>query len=132
MAEFAIQQGLFEALTGIGLTVYDVMPQLSDGGSIATYPCVTIGTIVLAPWDTKERLGFDFIARIHSYSRSTSMREGKGIQSSIYQRLHRGVIAVTGYRLVDLLRETSDVMRLADGSFHGVCEFRGLIDSTSL
>lgn len=131
MAETAVQGGLFTALSSIGLRVYDVQPQKPDGGSDAEMPCVTVGTIVFAPWDTKEKTGFDFIARIHTYSRSGSMKEAKDIQTAIYDRLHRGEIAVTGYQLVDLLRETSDCMQEADGSFHGVCEYRGLIEKTA-
>lgn len=131
MAEVGVQTGLFQALTGIGLTVHDVQPQAQDGGASLPFPCVTIGTIVFAPWDVKERTGFDFIARIHTYSRSGSMLETKGIQAAIYNRLHRGEIPVTGYGLVDLTRETSDIMQMADGAFHGVCEYRGLIEKTN-
>jgi hypothetical protein len=131
MAEFAVQKGIFDALTGIGLTVYDVQPQMPDGGSAAAFPCVTVGTIVFAPFDVKESTGFDFIARIHTYSRSGSMKEAKDIQTAIYGLLHRGTITVEGYGLVDLMRETSDIMQMADGSFHGVCEYRGLIETAS-
>lgn len=130
MAEFAIQQGLFTALSGRGFSVYDVQPQAKDGSSTANFPCVTIGTIVLAAWDVKENTGFDFIARVHTYSRSGSMKEAKDIQTTIYSTLHRGSITVSGFHLVDLLRETSDIMRDADGTFHGVCEYRGLIEKT--
>lgn len=129
MAEFEIQKGLFLALSALGLTVYDVQPKTADGGDASVYPCVTVGTIVLAPWDTKEKLGFDFIARIHTYSRSSAMKQAKDIQSVLYRRLHRGEITITGYGLVDLTRETSDIMPLADGTFHGVCDYRGLIET---
>lgn len=130
MAEFAVQKGLYTALSGVGLAVYDVQPQAADGGSAATFPCVTVGTIVFAAWDVKESTGFDFIARIHTYSRSGSMKEAKDIQATIYNRLNRGEITVSGYHLVDLKRETSDIMTMADGSFHGVCEYRGLIEKS--
>lgn len=130
MAEFAVQKGLYTALSGAGLTVYDVQPQAADGGSAAALPCVTVGTIVFAAWDVKENTGFDFIARIHTYSRSGSMKEAKDIQTTIYNRLHRGAITVEGYHLVDLSRQTSDILLQADGSFHGVCEYRGLIEKS--
>lgn len=131
MAEFAIQAGLYQALTLAGLTVHDVQPQAADGGSDAPYPCVTVGTVALAPWDTKDRTGFDFSARIHVYSRSGSLRETKDIQSLLYRTLHRGEIAVAGYALVDLLFETGTVLRETDGSFHGISTFRGLIETAS-
>ncbi len=86
MAEFAVQQGLFQALSGLGLTVYDVQPQAPDGGASAGFPCVTVGTIVFAPWDVKENTGFDFIARVHTWSRSGSMKEAKDIQTATQQQ----------------------------------------------
>ena len=129
MAEFETQAALFSALSAIDLRVYDIAPQQANGASLATFPYVEIGAIVMAPMDTKERNGFDFVARIHTRSRSASMKEAKEIQGAIYARLHHGDLTITGQRLILLRRETSDVTRAADGSFHGICEYRGLIET---
>lgn len=128
-AEFEIQKALYSALSALGLRVYDSAPQEADGGSLATFPYVEIGAIVLSPMDTKDRNGFDMVARIHTRSRSGSMKEAKDIQGQIYGRLHHGDLTITGQRLILLRRETSDVTRAADGSFHGICEYRGLIET---
>lgn len=128
-AEFEIQKALYSALTALGLRVYDSAPQASDGGSNATFPYVEVGAIVLAPMDTKDSNGFDMVARIHTRSRSGSMKETKDIQGQIYGRLHYGDLTITGQALILLRRETSDVTRAADGSFHGICEYRGLIET---
>ena len=129
MAEFETQAALFSALSAIDLRVYDSAPQQANGASLATFPYVEVGAIVMAPMDTKERNGFDFVARIHTRSRSASMKEAKEIQGAIYARLHHGDLTITGQRLILLRRETSDVTRAADGSFHGICEYRGLIET---
>ena len=129
MAEFETQAALFSALSAIDLRVYDSAPQQANGASLATFPYVEIGAIVMAPMDTKERNGFDFVARIHTRSRSASMKEAKEIQGAIYARLHHGDLTITGQRLILLRRETSDVTRAADGSFHGICEYRGPIET---
>ena len=129
MAEFETQAALFSALSAIDLRVYDSAPQQANGASLATFPYVEVGAIVMAPMDTKERNGFDFVARIHTRSRSASMREAKESQGAIYARLHHGDLTITGQRLILLRRETSDVTRAADGSFHGICEYRGLIET---
>lgn len=129
MAEFETQAALFSALTAIDLRVYDSAPQQANGASLAEFPYVEVGAIVMAPLDTKERNGFDFVARIHTRSRSASMREAKTIQGQIYGRLHHGDLTITGQRLILLRRETSDVTRVSDGSFHGICEYRGLIET---
>lgn len=130
MAETAVQGALYTALTALGLRVYDSAPQQADGASTAVFPYVEVGAIIMAPFDTKERNGFDFVARIHTRSRSGSMKEAKEIQGQIYGRLHNGNLTISGQRLILLRRETSDVTRAGDGSFHGICEYRGLIETT--
>lgn len=128
-AEFELQKALYAALTALGLRVYDSAPQQADGASLAVFPYVEVGAIVMAPFDTKEQNGFDFVARIHTRSRSASMKEAKNIQGQIYGRLHHGDLTISGQTLILLRRETSDVTRAADGSFHGICEYRGLIET---
>lgn len=127
-AEWEVQKALYSALTALGLTVYDAAPQAADGGSNADWPHVTIGAVVFAQWDTKGKNGFDFVARIHVRSRSAGMKECKMIQGQIYDRLHHGELAITGYTLTLLQFETADVTRVADKSFHGVSEYRGMIE----
>ena len=127
-AEFETQKALFSALSALGLTVYDVAPQAVDGGAVADWPHVTIGAVVFSQWDTKGVDGFNFVARLHTRSRSASMKEAKEIQGQIYDRLHHGDLTITGYILVLLQFETADVTQVSDGSFHGVSEFRGMIE----
>lgn len=129
MAEFAVQKSFYDALTAATIRAYDSAPQQSDGGSTAVFPYVEVGAIVMSPLDTKEKNGFDFVARLHTRSRSASMKEAKDIQSAMYALFHHGDLNITGFRCILLRRETSDVTRAADGSFHGICEYRGLIEA---
>ena len=126
-AEVEVQRALYGALSGLGLRVYDSAPQSADGGSVAAFPYVEVGAIVMAEYDTTTDTGFDFVARVHVRSRSASMMEAKTLQGQIYGRLHLGDLTIAGHTLILLRRETSDVTRIADGSFHGVCEYRGQI-----
>jgi hypothetical protein len=128
-AEIEIQRGLYTALTGIGLTVVDFGRQSADGESTGPFPYVEIGMIVLRAWDTAPETGHEFVARLHTWSRSGSVMETKDIQGQMWARLHRGTITVTGHNFINLQRETSDVMRAQSGAFHGVCEYRGLIET---
>jgi hypothetical protein len=91
---------------------------------------VEIGFISLTEMDDKATNGFEFLARIHTRSRSGSMLEAKTIQGQIYAALHYAELPMVGQRLVLLRRETSLVQRAADQTFHGVCEYRGLIETT--
>jgi len=127
MGEIAVQGALFSALSALGLRVVDSAAQVADGGSAVAYPYVEVGFIVLTPFDTAPETGFNYLARVHTRSRSASMREAKEIQGRIYSRLHRGALTVAGFHHVLVQRERSECMRAPDGSFHGVCEYRGLI-----
>ena len=121
--EVAIQGALHSALAALGLTVVD------RGKQAATWPYVEVGFIVMSPFDTARETGFDYLARIHVRSRSDSMREAKEIQGAIYDRLHRGALTITGHRHILIQRERSEVLDAPDGSFHGVCEYRGLVSA---
>lgn len=124
-AEFEVQKALYTALSGLGFPVYDSAPQVVDGAG--GMPYCEVGAVVFAEYDTRDSTGFDFVARIHTRSRSAAMREVKDMQGAIYSALHLASPAIAGYTTILLRRETSDVTRAADGSFHGVCEYRGLI-----
>jgi hypothetical protein len=125
-AAAAVQRGLFQALGTLGYPVQDVAPQ--NG----TLPCIVIGEIVFAPMDTKDRDGFDFVARIHVRSEGHNLLPVKTIQDAIYDRLHNATdddLSIAGHHLILLRREMSDVIREAQGQIHGVCEYRGLIET---
>jgi hypothetical protein len=103
-----------------------VAPQLADGGAATDYPRVDFGPLILAPWDTFDAKGMDFTIRLHVRWRGGSLEPGLAMQHAIYERLHRGDLTLDGWYLVKLDRESSSVTRL-DGSFDGICEYRGLI-----
>ena len=133
-AEVEVQRALYGALSGLGLRVYDSAPQSADGGSVAAFPYVEVGAIVMAEYDTTTDTGFDFVARVH-----VRLGDGLGLLLVLLLlllillllvldgRLHLGDLTIAGHTLILLRRETSDVTRIADGSFHGVCEYRGLV-----
>ena len=124
-AETAIQGALYSVATGLGLTCYDVAPQ--DG---AVWPHVTVGLVTLIPFDTQTSTGFEFTATLHVRSRSASMKETKDIQGQLYAALHRQPLAITGFTTILVRFSSSIPLQAPDGSFHGVSEFRGLIEST--
>lgn len=126
-AEEAVQAALFQAIGTLGYPTHDTAPQR---GTAPDVPFIVIGEIVMAPLDTKDRNGFDFVARIHVRGEAHNMLPVKRIQGAIYQRLHHGDLTIVGQRLILLRREMTDVIREAQGQIHGVCEYRGLIETT--
>lgn len=126
-AAVAVQKALFQALGVVGKPIYDLMPQA------ANMPCIVIGEIVFADLDTKDRVGFDFVARIHVRDEGHNILPVREIQDAIFDRLHNAsgeALSIEGHRLIQLRREMSDVIREAQGQIHGVCEYRGLIETT--
>lgn len=128
--EVELQRSLYTVLTAAGLRVHDAAPQVADGGAAAVFPYVEVGFISIAMWDTFGELGFDAVARIHTRSRSAGMMECKTLQGQIYDALHRATPAITGHRVIELHREMTRCDRVSDDSYHGVCEYRALIEKT--
>lgn len=134
--EFEYQRALFlridAAKSSLGVVgVYDMAPQSADGGNASAFPYVTIGQILINQLDTQTRNGFQMTARIHTYSRTGTMRECKQIQAGIYALLHRQPLTVTGFNSFELLRTDSECNPLQDGRTHGICEYIGLAEAAS-
>lgn len=134
--EVEYQRALFTALNdakaALGVTgVYDIAPQAADGGDIAAFPYIVIARIFPVQSDTQTTNGFEMTSRIHVFSRSGSMLECKTIQGKVYDILHRAALSVTGFNSYLLLRSDSDTVPDQDGKIHGVCEYRGLVETTT-
>ncbi len=136
--EWALQAGIFSRLSNdpdlatLGVAIYDASPQIESGDTAAAFPRVEIGYQDAREWDTRSENGLDVILRIHTFSASGSMKEAREIQSRIYALLHRqhGALAIApAYSLTLLRRDGSDLVQETDRIFHGVCEFRALIET---
>lgn len=127
--ETAIQAAFYAAVTAIGLRCYDVAPQITDNGSSALYPFVTVGLVTLTPFDTQSSNGFEFTITLHVRSRSAGMKQAKDIQGQLYAALHKQSLTVEGFTTLFVHFANSTCLQAPDGSFHGVSEFRGLIES---
>lgn len=133
--EVEFQRALFSRLNAarvaLGVTgVYDIAPQSSDAGNAANYPFIVMGRILAAQADTQTTVGFDLTCRIHTWSVTGSMLQCKTIQGGIFGLLHRQPLTVTDGLNFVLLRNDTDCLHEADGTVHGVCEYRALVDQT--
>ncbi len=138
MMEWALQAAIYARLSGdieldgLGVSIHDAAPQVAAGDPAAPFPRVEIGYLDAREWDTKTENGLDVILRIHSFSASGSMKEAREIQGRIYELLHRQHAALAldpAYSLTLLRRDSSDLDRDPDKIFHGVCEYRALIET---
>jgi hypothetical protein len=134
--EFDLQSAIFDALDddaalgAVIVGVYDVAPQPANAGGASAFPYVTIGAIVLTPLGTDEVSGFRAAIRIHSHSRSASMKQVKQIQGLIYDVLHDADLTVTGFNCVSILRDSSFVETIEDARFQGICEYAAILQKT--
>lgn len=85
-----------------------------------TFPYVSVGDDTIADWSTDDKDGFDATITIHSWSRSGSMAQIKGIMSEIYDTMHRNS-ALNAM----MFFEYGEVLQDPDGvTTHGVQRFR--------
>jgi len=128
--ESAIQTTVYTVLnTALSVSVYDNVPQPSDGGSKTDYPYITIGEDVLTVWDTATESGTSASITVHTWSRAKGRKETKDLQGLIYSALHKQALSVSGYQFIGCDWESSQSFLDSDGDTrHGIQTFRILID----
>ena len=131
--EVDFQTAIYGALTGdaplmaMVNAVYSKKPQADDGGSDSPFPYIVM-RFFYGENDTKTENGFNVLMRLHTWGRTGSDKEVKQIQGLIYTVLHKNEPSVTGHTVISLTREGSDVID-DDGTIHGVCDYRALIET---
>lgn len=129
---FALQQSLFNAITGGTLTdvdgtsitskVYDDVPEGT------AYPYVVIGEETAIEIGTKDKDAHEHTLTIHVWSQYRGRKEIKNIMSQIYTLLHNVAISVTGASLVQIRHEFERTLLENDGiTRHGVMRFRAVV-----
>ena len=128
IGQFALQSTIYSTLNNdsnltstLGAGVYD---EVIEGSS---YPFVAIGEETAVDYGTKDVDGGEF-----TVSQYTGAKETKNIMDRINDLLHDSSLSVTGFNLVNLRFEFSDILRDPDGvTRHGVMRFRAIILGTS-
>ncbi len=134
--EIEFQSALYLALdtakASLGLKkVCDVAPQAVDGAAVEPFPYATMGMIFPVMMDTQTTIAFDITSRIHFWGRTDSMAEIKTIQGKVFDLLHRSKLSITGYNNFLLLRSETDCWRESNGTIHGLCEYRALVEKSA-
>lgn len=133
LGQFALQSAIFTKLNSdsnltnsLGATVVDEF-LLGD-----TYPAVVIGEDTTIDYSTKDLDGGETTINIHVWSQYKGSKETKNIMDRIHTLLHDVSLSVTGFNLINLRFEFSDIMIDPDGvTRHGVMRFRAIILGTS-
>ena len=133
IGQFALQTAIYSTLSNdnnltstLGAGVFD---EVIEG---ATYPFVVLGEETAIDYGTKDLVGGETTINIHIWSQYKGSKETKNIMDRIHDLLHDSDISVSGFNLINLRFEYSDIMRDPDGvTRHGVMRFRAIILGTN-
>tara|TARA_R110000796_G_scaffold77941_1_gene174160 strand:+ start:11 stop:409 length:399 start_codon:yes stop_codon:yes gene_type:complete len=128
VGQFALQTTIYNALNVSAITttlscgVYD---EVIEGN---TYPFITLGEETTIDYSTKTATGSETTINIHIWSQYKGSKQTKEIMDKVHDLLHDSNLSVTGFNLINLRFEYSDIMRDPDGiTRHGVMRFRAII-----
>ena len=129
IGSFALQSSIYSALnndsnlTGtLGATIFDDVPENS------AYPYIVLGEDTANEYDTKDVKGSTSSLTIHVWSEYKGSKETKQIMDRVHDLLHDSNLSVSGYNLINLRFEFSDIKRDPDGiTRHGVMRFRAVL-----
>ena len=128
VGQFALQTTIYNALNVSAITttlscgVYD---EVIEGN---TYPFITLGEETTIDYSTKTATGSETTINIHIWSQYKGSKQTKEIMDKVHDLLHDSNLTVTGFNLINLRFEFSDIMRDPDGiTRHGVMRFRAII-----
>jgi hypothetical protein len=130
MSAVEVQKAIFAKLTAApSITTYSqgAVPQ----NALGLY--AVIGNDTLIEWDTDGRTGFDITVTIHSWDSRSGNRGLLGVKAlmgSIYAKLHRQALTVTGSTVIGVDQEFAESFIDTDGiTAHGVQRFRIILRS---
>ena len=128
IGQFQLQTAIYAALNVSAITttlacgVYD---EVTEGN---TYPFISLGEETTIDFSTKTSVGSETTINIHIWSQYKGSKQTKEIMDKVHDLLHDINLTVTGFNLINLRFEFSDIMRDTDGvTRHGVIRFRAII-----
>ena len=128
IGQFQLQSAIYTALNVSAITdtlSCGVFDEVIEG---ATYPFIALGEETAIDYSTKDLDGGEFTINIHVWSQYKGAKQTKEIMDRIHDLLHDSSLSVSGFNLINLRFEFSDILRDPDGvTRHGVMRFRAII-----
>lgn len=130
---FALQTAIYSALSGdsnltstLSCGVYDDTPEES------AFPYIVIGEDTTTDYSTKDVDGGATTMTVHVWSQYKGSKETKNIIDRVHTLLHDSALSQSGFNLVNMRYEFSDIIRDPDGvTRHGIIRFRAITLGTS-
>ena len=133
-ATWALQSSVHSALIG------DTdMIDLLGGGHVFDHvprgtamPYVTFGQSSENDWSTVDETGYELRFSLHVWTEALGRKLAEQIMSALRRILHDQTLAVSGFRLINLRHENSDLNRASDGEvLQGVVRFRATLETAA-
>jgi hypothetical protein len=129
IGSFALQSSVYSTLSNdntlsstYGASVFDDVPEDTS------YPYITLGEDNITEFGTKDLDGTTNTLTIHIWSEYKGSKETKQIMDRVHDLLHDSSLSVSGFNLINMRFEFSDIMRDPDGiTRHGVMRFRAVL-----
>lgn len=132
IGQFPLQQAIYSALNVDAITSTLSCAVLDDVPSNQAYPFIRLGEDTAIDYDTKTLQGGEFTIELHIWSQYKGSKECKQIMDKVHDLLHDSSLSVTGFNLINLRFEFSDIMIDPDGvTRHGIMRFRSIILGTN-
>ena len=128
IGQFALQQTIYTALNVSALTNSLSCAVVDDVQLNQSYPFITLGEETTIDYGTKNQNGGETTINLHIWSQYKGSKECKQIMDKVHDLLHDIDLTVSGFNLINLRFEYSDIVRDPDGSTrHGIMRFRAII-----
>ena len=133
IGQFNLQTIIYSTLSGdsnltstLGAGVYDDVPEGSS------FPYVVLGEETAMDYGTNDVDGSENTLTIHVWSQYKGSKEAQNILDRIHTLLHDSSLSVSGFNLINLRFEFSDILRDPDGvTRHGVSRYRAIMLGTA-
>ncbi|PSJ50128.1 DUF3168 domain-containing protein [Mesorhizobium ephedrae] len=129
-----LQKSVFATLAGDG-----ALSALLGGGKVydhapahVAFPYITFGRTSAFDWSTGTEIGTEHLFTLHIWSKSQGKKEALAIMERAQALLDDAPLAMTGYHLVSIRLEFSEVRFDEDISVHhGLLRFRVLMEEAA-
>ena len=128
IGQFPLQEAIYNTLNVSAITTAFNCSVVDEPTNDQSYPFISIGDARADDYSTKDLDGGDYEVTFDIWSQYKGAKECKQIMDKIHDLLHDSNISVTGFNLINMRLEFTDILRDPDGvTRHGVMRFRAII-----
>ena len=127
VGQFPLQEAIYNTLNVSAITNDFSCAVVDEVTNDQSYPFISIGD-ARDDYSTKDLDGGDFELTFDIWSQYKGSKECKQIMDKVHDLLHDSSISVSGFNLINMRLEFTDILRDPDGvTRHGIMRFRAII-----